>query len=352
MLRRSVTRDGTLAPPSRRTLAEQLQFWFEHEQPGWALNTAANYRRIIQVHLVPSLGEIKVQALTPEHVLTAYRAIRDAPTSHGRSKTLLRTARTALNGALSMAVKFGHLNRNPAAGVALVDNRAAKKVVTPHWNTKEAATFLEHAPATPWGRVFTFTLLMGLRRGEVLGLRWKNVQLDGETPRIYVVDNWTRTDSTYALTTLKGPGAQRWLPVSGQAAELLREIRAEHQLAETPSEHVFTSAAGTPLGPDNADRALKHLCKLLELPLITPHGLRHTYVSVQRQFGVPIERVSKQLGHAGPAITLAIYSHVFAEDLGDMTLDLSRLKRAVAESEPGEEKWGQAGSICHTKADE
>lgn len=317
--------DGALAPPSRRTVAEQLKEWYEDERPRWALNTAANYRRIIQLHLVPSLGGVKLQQLTADHVRRAYRAIRDSPRGRGRSNTLLRTAKTALNGALEMAVQSQVLIRNPAAGISLKASRDAERRITPHWDLEQTRTFLEQAPDTPWGRVFAFALMTGLRRGEVLGLRWRSVVLEGDRPRFHVVDNWTRADNRPLLTTLKGKGQRRWLPVSGPTLDLLRRLKAEGN----GGEYVFPSAVGTPLNPDNADRALGQLCGYLDLPLISPHGLRHTYVSVQRKLGVPIEQISKQLGHASPAITLAIYSHIFDEDLHDLTLDLSRVKDRV-----------------------
>lgn len=317
-------REGELSAPTKRTLAEQLGVWFDHHRPGWAANTAANYRRIIHVHLVPRIGHIKIHNLTAEDVLNGYKAIRDAKTSRGRSATLLRTARTAMKGSLDMAVQFGYLPRNPATGITLVTSRAVKRV-TPHWNMEAAKTFLGGATDTPWGRVLLFTLLTGLRRGEVLGLRWQNVDLKGDKPNIYVTDNLTRADNVVVLTTLKSPASHRTLPMSGAALELLRELWKARM--EAGSEFVFTSSAGSPLGPDNADRALKVLCTQLNLPLITPHGLRHTFVSVQRKFGVSIERISKHLGHKSVLVTLNIYSHIFEEDLEDLTLDLSAFLR-------------------------
>lgn len=319
-------REGTLQAPSQRTTLEQLTEWFEDQRPGWAANTAANYRRIIHLHLAKSLGHIRVQHLNADHVRHAYRAIRDSPRGRGNSKTLLRTARTALVGALEMAVESGVIPRNPAEKVVLKASRDAEQRVTPHWNSDQARHFLSQVPQTNWGDVFTFALLTGLRRGEVLGLRWRNVVLEGERPRILVIDNWTKADKKQVLTTLKGKGQQRWLPIGGAALALL--VRRKQSGTES-GEFVFYSDAGTPLSPDNADRALAVLCRQLSLPCIPPHGLRHTYVSVQRKNGLPIEKISKQLGHATPAITLAIYSHIFDEELEDMTLSFGEELQSI-----------------------
>ena len=311
---------GAIKAPSDRTVAEQLQEWWTDHQGGWARNTAANYRRAIQLHLIPAIGHLKIHELQSPHIRELYRSIGSgqSPRSQHRPQTLLRTVKTALNGAMETAVDDGLILKNPAAKADFKVVRTVEQSITPYWTLDQAKEFLGKAPDTAWGRVFRFGLLTGLRRGEILGLRWRNVVLDDDKPRIYVVDNWTKADGVNTLTTLKAASRRRWLRIGGQALQLLRRC----WVLRGDCEHVFTSDRDTPLSPDNADRALKVLCQQLDLPLIPPHGLRHTYVSVQRSLGVSIERISHQIGHARPTVTLAIYSHLFAVELDDLTLDL------------------------------
>lgn len=231
--------------------------------------------------------------------------------------TVLAFHRT-LSAILSKAVKWGYLQNNPA-------DRAEK----PKLDRQEAA-YLEENDARrllallqkepiKWRAVITFDLLSGLRRGELLGLRWEDVDLDNSLIQIRQTSNYLPGLGVYTGTP-KNTTSRRPLRLSRAAVLMLLEYQrwqdgqkaALFDAWEDQDNRVFTSDTGKPIFPDSVTAWFSDFVRRSELPKVTVHSLRHTYASLMIADGTPLVVISHHLGHAQVSTTNNIYSHVIA----------------------------------------
>ncbi|NTY00524.1 site-specific integrase [Deinococcus sp. JMULE3] len=183
------------------------------------------------------------------------------------------------------------------------------------------------------GMVLVFMVSLGLRRGEACGLRWANVDLEQRQCRI--VENLVTLEGKPHVSTPKSVNGRRTVPLSQEAAALLKawqsaqaEERAMVGEDWQDTGYVFTTHKGTHLHPDNLTRALNRLCEQAGLRRIRVHDLRHTYASLMLSRQVPLEVVSKQLGHSSPAFTLGTYRHVSQQEHSKYALNISDVIKA------------------------
>lgn len=223
-----------------------------------------------------------------------------------------------LSSILSRAVKWGYIQANPAD--------AAEK---PSLGRHEAA-FLEEADARRllellqaehirWRALITFDLMSGLRRGELLGLRWQDVDFDEHTVTIRQTSNYLPGKGIY-VSTPKSASSARPLLLSTAAIMMLLEYK-EWQDAqreklgdawEDQDDRVFTTDTGAPIFPDSVTQWFSSFISRSGIPKVTVHSLRHTYASLMIADGVPLVVVSRQLGHAQTSTTANIYAHAIA----------------------------------------
>lgn len=180
------------------------------------------------------------------------------------------------------------------------------------------------------GLVLVFMVSLGLRRGEACGLRWANIDLEQRQCRI--VENLVTLEGKPHVSTPKSVNGRRTVPLSQEAVALLRAWQAAQAEERVmvgkdwqDTGYVFTTHKGTHLHPDNLNRTLNRLCEQAGLRRIRVHDLRHTYASLMLSRQVPLEVVSKQLGHSTPAFTLGTYRHVSQEEQAEYAVNLSDL---------------------------
>lgn len=167
-----------------------------------------------------------------------------------------------------------------------------------------------------WQVLTTLLIATGARRGEIMGLQWKNVDLEGN--RLYLCENRVYTPKSGAFSTTLKTGENRYVSISPSVTELLKRWKEEQAaffdcLGITPSGYVMTTDIGQPMHPDSPTDWLAKFAKRHNLPPIHPHKFRHTQASLLISEGVDILTVSKRLGHAKVSTTLDIYSHVLAK---------------------------------------
>lgn len=232
--------------------------------------------------------------------------------------TVLAYHRT-LSAILSKAVKWGYLQNNPA-------DRAEKPTLgrqeAPYLDDADARRLLELLQAEPikWRAVITFDLFSGLRRAELLGLRWSDVDLDARLIHIRQTSNYLPGRGVY-VSTPKTASSRRPLKLSQVAVLLLLEYKQwqygqREKLGdawEDQDGRVFTTDTGKPMFPDAVTQWFTKFVKRSGLPKVTVHSLRHTYASLMIADGTPLVVVSHQLGHAQSSTTANIYAHVIAE---------------------------------------
>lgn len=248
-----------------------------------------------------------------------------------------------LSSVLSHAVKWGYIQINPAD--------AAEK---PSLGTHEAAYLEEddarrllellQAEHIRWRAIITFDLMSGLRRGELLGLRWQDVDLDKHTITIRQTSNYLPGKGVY-VSTPKTSTSARPLLLSTSAIMMLLEYKAwqdgQRQRMgdawEDKDGRVFTTDTGAPLFPDSVTQWFSKFIARSGMPKVTVHSLRHTYASLMIADNVPLIVVSRQLGHAQASTTANIYAHAIASAQAKAMQTLDRFNDLVGQEQTEEQ---------------
>ena len=241
----------------------------------------------------------------------------------------IHTYHRVLSAVLFRAVKWGYLRDNPASRTdlpSLAGRRAS------YLEEDEARRLLEllHDEPIKWRTIITFDLLSGLRRGELAGLRWEDVNEEHQTITIRQTSNYIPGKGIY-IDTPKTANSYRPLRLSRSAFILLADYKdwqdAQREALgdawEDKDGRIFTRDTGAPLFPDSISQWFRNFIKRTGLPKVTVHSLRHTYASLMIADGAPLVVVSHQLGHAQASTTANIYAHVIksAEARAAQTFD-------------------------------
>ena len=219
---------------------------------------------------------------------------------------------------LAKAVQWGYINNNPAERA---EKPKVKHKESPYLEEDEVRRMLDLLQREPimWRTVITFDLFSGLRRGELLGLKWGDVDLDSQLLKVERTFNYTPGIGNYEGTT-KTDSSQRPMKLSRSAVLLLLEYKAwqdeqRNKLGDAwknDADRVFTTELGTPIQPSRLTKWFRDFIDRSGLPHVTVHSLRHTYASLLISDGVPLTVVSHQLGHSQTSTTANIYAHVIA----------------------------------------
>lgn len=305
---------GLPVPDERTTVGAFLQEWIDRSVPGTVSEgTVDTYRRSIRLYLIPTIGTVPLVKLTPAHVSDLLREMEE----RGLAGETRRLARAVLRRALRRAEQEGLVVRNVAAiaeGPRI--RRREGRTLTP----EQARLLMIAARGDRLEAAYTVALSMGLRRGEVLGLRWRDVALDETPPTVIVQTQLLRTERGLDLVEVKTARSRRRLHLPAPLVDDLRAHR-ERQTAERlmlgsewRDEHglVFTTPLGTPVDPRNFSRAVSQLCVRAGLGHWGTHELRHSCASLLLARGVPLEVVSETLGHSSIRVTKDVYGHLMA----------------------------------------
>lgn len=201
------------------------------------------------------------------------------------------------------------------------------------FSPSEASRFASACDNHPWGMVFKFMLLTGVRRGEACGLSWSNVFLDAKLPYVRIEQALHCAGKEKLLTRPKTKTSRQTLYLSPDAVEVLKEAkRRQTEIRQRlgdkacQNDFVFTSNRNADsLGPDNLKNHMNAICKAAGVPRIRIHDLRHTFASLSLRAGTRVEVVSRQLGHASPMMTLNVYRHIYHEEMQQNAIPASVL---------------------------
>lgn len=230
----------------------------------------------------------------------------------------IKTYHSTLSSALSHAVKWGYISQNPATGIDLPSNAGYH---AQYLDEPEAIKLLEllHDVPLHWRVLISFDLLSGLRRGELLGLRWCDVDLSAQL--IYIKQTWNYSPQKGCYVgSPKSRHTERPLKISRTATSLLIELqdwqRQQQTLLgdawENSDNRVFTKEDGHPPFPDSVTKWFNKFVKKTGLSEVHLHSLRHTYASLLISDRTPLVVVAHNMGHAQPSTTSNIYAHVIA----------------------------------------
>jgi integrase len=288
-------------PPAELTVAELVNRWLADVSSTVRPRTRALYDLYCRSRIVPALGPLRAQEITHEHVRVFLDSLSDL------SPRTRQIVRSILRQAFSRAVEWGIVWLNPVDAVR--PPRAPRPEIQV-WTPEEVERFASVAAQHRLWPLFWLLLATGLRVGEALGLRWRDVDL--EAGRLSVRHQLGRDRR---LSEPKSRRGARVVDIGPDTVDILRRHRraqAEELLALglAHPELVFVSEAGTPLLYRNVARSFAELVRKAGVPRIRLHDLRHTHATALLLAGVHPQVVSERLGHASTAFTLATYSHV------------------------------------------
>jgi integrase len=306
---------GTYVESTPTTLKEYLDGWLQTSKACIRETTWHSYALSVK-RVNSQLGAVKLQALTPLQIETCYTRLMSSGGRRGRplSAKTVRNVHIVLHRALSDAERLGLVPRNAAhAAKGPIAQRA--DMVT--WTSEELAAFLDHVRSDRLYAAYVLLATTGMRRGEVLGLRWSDVDLQHGRPSI------SQTITTMYDAVLIGPTksnrSRRNVSLDPESVSVLkahRRAQAQERLAagelwDPEPGLVFCQEDGTHLHPDRFTDAFQRDVRDAGLPKLRgPHGLRHTWATLALQSGVHPKVVSDRLGHSTIAVTIDTYSHV------------------------------------------
>ena len=301
---------GILMTRSDETVAEFLGRWLDvYAATNTELRTQMGYRALIRLYIVPGIGRVKLQALRPGHIQSLYAGLLDKELS---SRTV-HHVHTLLKQTLSHAIKWGLLIWNPTDAT---DPPRPEEKELEMWDLPTIRTFLQSANVSRYGNLYQLVILTGIRRSELLGLRWDAIDLDNR--RMMILRKLQRiTGMGLVEGQPKTKKSRRSIALSPVAVSLLQAIKAkqnEWRLKAGPAwqdaGYVFTQQDGTLIDPDRVSRDFARVVREAGLPHLTVRGLRHAHATLLLSSGVHPKIVSERLGHSTIAITMDIYSHV------------------------------------------
>lgn len=305
---------GTALDPNKTTIAMLLDTWLAaKEGEEVSSETIHDYTIVIRKHLKPAFGDIQVQSLTAARVQAQYGLWR----ADGKSPRVIRGCHNVLPQALRHAVSHGIVASNVCASVKPPRLPNRKPTV---WNREEVATFLTVASSDRLHPLWHLLVLEGMRRGEALGLRWRDVNFEHGTA--HIVQTVTANKADRGRTVIQDrtkKASSRTVRLTNLTLQALREHQrtqdARRLAASAWHDHdlIICTAKGMPITPNNVSRSLEALLKRTGLPRIRVHDLRHTAVTMLLLAGVHAKVVQERLGHANIGITLGLYSHVLPD---------------------------------------
>ena len=267
------------------------------------------YRGYINHHITPNIGDLPLEKLTTMDLQKLYRKLLNKgrvdrveakQQPKGLSAKTVRNINQVISSAMDFAVAQKIIPENPCKAVALPKVEHKEMQTIP---AEQLQAFLQEAKATGVYEMYYIELATGLRRGELLGLKWTDI--DWQNGIIKVRRQIARVGGQIVEAPLKTKNSYRTVTISQQAIEVLKQ-----QEEKTNDEYVFPSPNGGPISPDSVNNMLKRVLARAGIPKVRFHDLRHTFATIALQNGVDIQTVSGMLGHFSAGFTLDTYAHV------------------------------------------
>jgi integrase len=318
---------GIPVPDRSWKLSDWLDYWLENvvaanRRPA----TYSLYEATVRLYLKPAIGSASLTRLSATRV----QVFLNSQLAAGQSIRRVQIMRTVLSSALTRAMREELVMRNVAQLAELPGWE--RQPITP-WSVKEARAFLAAAANDPLYPAFLLLLLYGLRRGEVLGLRWHDI--DHENEELRVRQQIQRVDGELRIGPVKTSAGRRDLPLLAYAEEALvirRDAQANDQAelgrAWQDAGLIFTTRTGRPIEPRNLVRSFQRICSAHGLRVIKVHHLRHTTATLLKNLGVPARDAQLILGHSRLAVTQEIYTHEDRQAQRDALTKISLALRA------------------------
>lgn len=307
---RTEIEDGNYIDPSKIRILDFMKEWFNERKANVEQETFERDYGLFRNHISKELGNLVIQKISPIMMQKLINKL-----SENLSPSTVRIIYSLLNQVFLRAVTFKIIKNNPIIGVTLPKSKKQQVNV---WDEKTIKTFIDKAKNLKIGhryyRGFVVALLTGMRRGEILGLRWSDVDL--ENGYIYV-RQIVSSQSTRIKDRTKTESGTRIIAIPKFLVEILNDqkVLIDSEKSRLGKDYndmdlVICTPKGTAICPKNFYRTFKEVCKRLDLPVIRFHDLRHSHATMLISQNVNPKIISERLGHSDIGVTLNIYSHV------------------------------------------
>lgn len=328
---------GDLVAPSRLLFGDYLtQQWLPTAERLLRPSTLDSYQRLTTRHVIPALGHLPLQELRPQHLDVLYSTLLRTGHVSGQGGLAPKTVHyihTIIHKALKDAERKGLVLRNVAdAADSPRLNRSGNQTLRT-WTAPQLRGFLEAVSDHPLYAAFLLGATTGMRRGELLGLRWSDIEWQPQ--RLSVRQTLLSVNYKLSFGTPKTQRGRRSIALDDRTVAALRDHRREQrrqlEVTETANhtDLVFLGFRGGPVHPDYFSQLFKRQIAKLDLPEIRLHDLRHTHATLGLGASVPAKVISDRLGHATVAFTQDIYMHSIPQLDSDSAAKIADLIFAV-----------------------
>ena len=299
-----------LAPAQELDLAHWLEYWMDSiVRPNRAETTVYAYQKTIDNHIDPALGTVPLKRLTPKMVQEYYTETQRA---NGLSSNTMRRHHDLLSSALRSAVRQDVI---PASPMERVEPPRVRTTESYFYNNQELKLLYQKIEGNILELAVKLAGSLGMRREEICGLKWENVDLQRHL--VLIREARTAYGATIVQKETKNRSSVRTLYLPDEVYLLLEQEQARQQQERclqsptyNPTDHVILDAKGVPYSPNALSLAFTRFVKKNDLPRLTFHGLRHTFATIASCQGASLFDIGKALGHSTPATTGRIYTHL------------------------------------------
>ncbi|SMP38382.1 tyrosine-type recombinase/integrase [Anoxynatronum buryatiense] len=309
---------GIVVDASTMKASEFFDQWLaDHVVPNTSPSTVDKYRAAVKAANVV-FGHERIQKITPQHMQRFVNTL----VKEGKARHTVISYYTAIKSAMVKAVKWRIILHNPCIDITLPkEKKKAMKTLT----AEEVSHLLKSVEGTPMHLVIFLAASCGLRRGEILGLTWRHVDLVNRV--IHVTDAWTQSTQGVQMASLKTDSSHRSVDFNDSVKQVLERQKAvqedfirqregnvirlsDGRRHEMDDQQVCTWQDNEPMRPDYVSKTFKKLLKEADIRPVRFHDLRHTHATLLMKAGVSPKVVQERLGHSDIKVTLGLYSHV------------------------------------------
>jgi integrase len=318
---------GVFSQPTRVTFGEFLTArWLPARQMGLRPSTFSSYRAAINLHVIPALGHVHIQQLSPDRLDQFYAGL----VAKGLSAKTVRNIHVLIHRALRDAVRKNLVPRNAAEAADPPKLNRANHEEMRTWTPEQLRVFFDGIAEHRLAAAYVLAATTGMRRGEVLGVRWRDV--DFKARRLHVQQTVLSVEYKLVLGRPKTRRGERKIALDAETIRVLTshcaaQRREKELFGAGYNDHglVFAREDGSPVHPDYFSQTFDRAVKRLQLPRIRLHDLRHTHATLGLAAGIHVKVISDRLGHATTSFTQDVYMHAIPaveEDAADQIADL------------------------------